>query len=131
MPAPLPPEMEVANLEHELTVLRDRYENLLVERERQKRIVKYGGSLVLAVTCALVIHSVSQSKDPFPVLFLLAGLVVVIGLIHWLTKDWFSGETSAGFRFYYKGHPFRTDEEFLNHAIAIREQRLRELKATL
>jgi hypothetical protein len=133
-PAALPPEMEIANLEHELAVLRERYANLLVETERQRRIFKYGSGLVVAVTGALVIYSVSKSNDPFPILFLLTGLIVAIGLILWLCNDWFAGDDKSRFRspnhLYPYSYPFNTDEEFLNHAIAVRETRLRELKAT-
>jgi hypothetical protein len=128
-PGPLPPEMEIANLEHELTVLRERYSTMLSEIERMKRIFKYGGSVTLAVAVAALIYSASKNTDALPILFLVTGLVVVIGLMAWLFKDHPPAGPDAQFRFYDQRYPFRTDEEFLNHAIAIREKRLSELRA--
>ena len=126
-PGPLPPEMEIANLEHELAVLRERYSTMLSEAERIKRITKYGGSIVLAAAIAAIVYSVSRSSDALPLLFLVTGLVTAIGLMAWLCKDWLDEPKAA--RFYNESYPFRTNEEFLNYAIAIREQRLNELKA--
>jgi hypothetical protein len=128
-PGALPPEMEMANLEHELAVLRERYSTMLNEAKKMKQITKYGGGMALAALGTAVIYFGSRNSDALPILFLVAGLVAVIGLMVWLCTGWFPDDQKSGFRFYNWRYPFLTDEEFLNHAIAIREKRLRELKA--
>jgi hypothetical protein len=122
-PGALPPEMEMANLEHELAVLRERYSTMLRETERVNRVFKYGGGMALATAIVALVYLGTRSSDALPILFLVIGLVIVIGLIAWISRDWLSND-------YNERYPFRTDQEFLDHAIAIREQRLRELKAT-
>jgi hypothetical protein len=122
-PGALPPEMEMANLEHELAVLRERYSRMLRETERVNRVFKYGGGMALAAAIVALVYLGTRSSDALPILFLVIGLVIVIGLIAWISRDWLSND--------YNGrYPFRTDQEFLDHAIAIREQRLRELRST-
>jgi hypothetical protein len=127
-PGALPPEIEIANLEHELTVLRERYANLLVESERMKRVSKYSLIAIWGTVIGGLIYAAATTGDPFAMLIAL-GAVVVTGLIAWFYKDWFPDDEKSGFRFSEDRCPFQTDEEFLNHAIAIREQRLLELKA--
>jgi hypothetical protein len=122
-PGALPPEMEMANLEHELAVLRERYSTMLRETGRVNRVFKYGGGMALATAIVALVYLGTRSSDALPILFLVIGLVIVIGLIAWISRDWLSND-------YNERYPFRTDQEFLDHAIAIREQRLRELKAT-
>jgi hypothetical protein len=122
-PGALPPEMEMANLEHELAVLRERYSTMLRETERVNRVFKYGGGMALATAIVALVYLGTRSSDALPILFLVIGLVIVIGLTAWISRDWLSND-------YNERYPFRTDQEFLDHAIAIREQRLRELKAT-
>jgi hypothetical protein len=129
-PGMLPPEMEMANLEHELAVLRERYSTMLREAKRTRWISKYGVGVIVAVLSGAVIYFGSRSSDALPVLFLVTGLVAVIGLMVWLCTGWFPDDQKSGFYLYDERYPFRTDEEFLNHAIAIREKRLNELKAT-
>jgi hypothetical protein len=126
-PGALPPEMEMANLEHELAVLRERYSTALREAGRIRRISKYGVSVILAALGGAVIYFGSRSSDALPILFVVTGLVVVIVLVTWLCTRFDDGK--PGSRLYDERYPFLTDEEFLNHAIAIREQRLRELRA--
>jgi hypothetical protein len=126
----LPPEMEIANLEHELAVLRERYSTMLSEAEKVRRVFKYGGSIALAALIVAVIYLGSRSSDALPILFVVAGLVTVIGVMVWLCTGWFPDDQKSGFYLYDERYPFRTDKEFLNHAIAIREQRLRELRTT-
>jgi hypothetical protein len=121
-PGALPPEMEMANLEHELAVLRERYSRMLRETERVNRVFKYGGGMALAAAIVALVYLGTRSSDALPILFLVIGLVIVIGLIAWISRDWLSND-------YNERYPFRTDREFLDHAITIREQRLRELKA--
>jgi hypothetical protein len=128
-PGALPPEMEMANLEHELAVLRERYLTVISEAERIKQMIKYGGSAALAALGAAVIYFGSRSSDALPILFVVIGLVAVIGLMVWLCTGWFPDDQKSGFYLYDERYPFRTDEEFLNHAIAIREKRLSELRA--
>jgi hypothetical protein len=130
-PGALPPEMEMANLEHELAVLRERYSTMLREAKRTGWISKYSVGAMLAVLSGAVIYLGSRSSDALPILFVVAGLVAVIGLMVWLCTGWFPNDQKSGFYLYDERYPFRTDEEFLNHAIAIREKRLRELKAAL
>jgi hypothetical protein len=122
-PGALPPEMEMANLEHELAVLRERYSTMLRETERVNRVFKYGGSMALAAAIVALVYLGTRSSDALAILFLVIGLVIVIGSIAWISRDWLSND-------YNERYPFRTDQEFLDHAIAIREQRLRELRST-
>ncbi|MBX9825138.1 MAG: hypothetical protein K2Y27_09095 [Xanthobacteraceae bacterium] len=117
VPGALPPEMEMANLEHALAVLRDRYSTMVRETKRVNRVFKYGGSMAIAAAIVALMYLGTRSSDALPILFLVIGLVAVIGLIAWLSKDWLSNDL------YNERYPFRTDEEFLNHAIAIRERR--------
>ena len=121
-PGVLPPEMEMANLEHELAVLRERYSTMLRETERVNRVFKYGGGMALAAAIVALVYLGTRSSDALPILFLVIGLVMVIGLIAWISRDWLSND-------YNERYPFRTDQEFLDHAITIREQRLRELRS--
>lgn len=121
-PGALPPEMEMANLEHELAVLRERYSTMLRETERVNRVFKYGGGMALAAAIVALVYLGTRSSDALAILFLVIGLVMVIGLIAWISRDWLSND-------YNERYPFRTDQEFLDHAIAIREQRLRELRS--
>ena len=121
-PGVLPPEMEMANLEHELAVLRERYSTMLRETERVNRVFKYGGGMALAAAIVALVYLGTRSSDALPILFLVIGLVMVIGLIAWISRDWLSNDCD-------ERYAFRTDQEFLDHAIAIREQRLRELRS--
>ena len=121
--------MEIANLEHELAVLRERYSTMLSEAAKVRRVFTYGGSIALAALIAAVIYLGSRSSDALPILFLVTGLVVVIGLIAWHCKPWIPDDPKSRFHFNDERYPFLTNEEFLNHAIAIREERLRELRA--
>jgi hypothetical protein len=127
-PGALPPEMEMANLEHEIAVLRERYSTALREADRTRRISRYGVSVILAALSGAVIYFGSRSSDALPILFLVTGLVVVIGLIAWFCKVWLPDDPKSRFHFNDERYPFLTDREFLNHAIAIREERLRELR---
>jgi hypothetical protein len=131
---PLPPEMEIANVEHELAVLRERYSRMVVRAERAERLLVYGYAAALVAAATGLGYAVTTGNgDASAKLFLLTALLIASGLMVWLCKDRSRDDTKPMFfgslsRFRY---PFATDEEFFHHAIAIREQRLRELKATL
>ena len=91
-PGALPPEMEMANLEHELAVLRERYSTALREAGRIRRISKYGVSVILAALGGAVIYFGSRSRDALPILFVVTGLVVVIVLVTWLCTRFDDGK---------------------------------------
>ena len=91
-PGALPPEMEMANLEHELAVLRERYSTMLRETERVNRVFKYGGGMALAAAIVALVYLGTRSSDALPILFLVIGLVMVIGLIAWISRDWLSND---------------------------------------
>ncbi len=48
-----------------------------------------GGSIALAALIAAVIYLGSRSSDALPILFVVAGLVTVIGVMVWLCTGWF------------------------------------------
>jgi hypothetical protein len=124
----LPAYAEIANLKHELALLRERYANMRVNAQRMWLTFKYGGAATIAVAFGFLLYSIATNDgDSFAKLFLLIVLLVATGLTAWLCKDlgWdFSYDGPHGFRY-----PFRSDEEFFTHAIAVREKRLKELKA--
>jgi hypothetical protein len=130
-PGALPPEMEIANLEHELTVLRERYAGMQMRARLADRLFKYGLAAMLAAAIAGMVYAgATGNEDALVKLFVLTAVVVLSGLMAWLCRDWFGKDGPpglSGFSLY--RYPFDTDEEFFNHAIGIREKRLKELKA--
>jgi hypothetical protein len=129
MSGPLPPAMEIANLQHELVVLRERHAGMLVNARRADWLLKYGGAATLAVAIAGMAYAgVTGNDDAFVALFALTAIAVLAVLIAWLCHDWFGKNAPTGLQGYLR-YPFRSEEEFFNHAIAVREKRLKELKA--
>ncbi|MSO71974.1 MAG: hypothetical protein EXQ88_08225 [Alphaproteobacteria bacterium] len=124
----MPAYVEVANLEHDLALLHERYANMRVNAQRMWLTFKYGGAATLAIAFGLLLYSIATNDgDSFAKFFLLTMLLVASGLTAWFCKDmgWgFTYDGPHGFRY-----PFRSDEEFFTHAIAVREKRLKELKA--
>ena len=124
----LPAYAEIDDLEHELALLRERQASMLVNAERARLTFKYGGVATIAVGLGILLYSIATNDgDSFAKAFLLIVLLAATGLAAWLCKD-------MGWNFTYDGpygirYPFRSDPEFYAHAIAIREKRLKELKA--
>ena len=115
----LPREHEVANLEHELTVLRQRHANL----DRAGRTVVYA-SWVLAPALLLSLAIIMISGNYGLALTLLAACVLaaLIALLLRLVPDnWWP-------IYYSESYPYPTHFEFLENAIAEREKRLAELR---
>ncbi len=130
-PGPLPPEMEIVNIEHELAVLRERHARLGARAKRAGRLFIYGyAATLVAAATGWGYAAATGNGDASVKLFLLTAILIVFGLMAWLCRDTPREEPTSGFFFSlsYFRYPFHTDEEFFNHAIAIREQRLRELK---
>jgi hypothetical protein len=128
-PEPLPPAMEAANLEHELAVLRERHAGMLVNARRADWLLKYGGGATLAVAIAGMAYAgVTGNDDALVALFALTAIAVLAGLIAWLCHGLFGKNMPAGLQGLHR-YPFGSEEEFFNHAIAVREKRLKELKA--
>ena len=121
---PLPAYAEIANLEHELGFLRERHANLLRNARRNRQIAIYGFWLTLGVLVAGFAYAIATDNgDATAKVFLMLMLVAVMGVVGWLCKDKDWSLTS-----YESSYPFRNRGEFLQHAIAVREKRLKELK---
>jgi hypothetical protein len=130
-PEPLPPAMEIANLEHELAVLRERHAGMLVNARRADWLLKYGGAATLAVAIAGMAYAgVTGDDDALIMLFVFTAIAVLAGLLAWLCHNWFGKNVPAGLAGLHR-YPFRSQEEFFNYAIAVREKRLKELRAQL
>jgi hypothetical protein len=132
-PGPLPPEMEIASLEHELVVLRERYSGMQRKARQAVRLFKYGLAATLATAIAGMVYAgATGNEDALITLFVFTAIGVLSGLMAWLCRDWFGKKGLPDrwdFRFYHLQYPFPNHEEFFSHAIAVREKRLKELKA--
>jgi hypothetical protein len=121
----LPAYAEIANLEHELGVLRERYANHL----RLVGLGIRGFIFVYVVAILLFIYALITGNQRATVaLILILLLGAVAGAAAWLTHGltWGVGRRT---RFYSVPNPFWHHMDFLKDAIEAREQRLGELKA--
>ena len=85
----------------------------------------YGGGATIAIAFGVLVYAIATNDgDSFAKLFLLIVLLVASGLVGWLCKD-----MGWDFTYYEFNYPLRSDKEFLTQAIAVREKRLKELKA--
>jgi hypothetical protein len=116
----LPASAEIANLEHELGVLRERHSSLLVNERRMVMAFTYGAWATVAVALCLIIYSLTIGE--------VFGAVIVAIIILILGVGWISEYKGWDFEVGDFRHPFRSDKQFLERAIAVREQRLKELK---
>lgn len=115
----LPRHAEIANLEHELAVLRERHAKLLANDERLKTILLYGAWATGAVAIALAIYAVVTGN--------IFGAVIVIVIAGTMIFGWMNERRE--WRLYDVLLPFGGDLRMVEDAIAIREKRLEELKA--
>lgn len=122
----LPPYAEIANLEHELTVLSERRLRLETQAGRNRLVITWGFGLTLACMIGALAYAIATNDgDAIAKVFLFLVLFGAAGLSGWLLRDKDWAYMSLG----YDGSPFRSGKEFLDHAIAVRQKRLEELKA--
>ena len=122
--ADLPLGQQIANIEHELALLRERQTNTLRNIARAQAILKYGGGLTLVVAAGGLIYAIAtDNSDAFAKLFLMTAILAAVGLAGWLCKD-----MEWDFTYDIHSYPHRSSKKFLEHAIAVREKRLKELK---
>ena len=121
----LPAHAEIANIEHELAFLRERQANMQRHAHRAWVITVWGFWITLIVASAGLLTAIQLNDgDAAAKLFLVVLLLIVGGIAAWLYGDaeWGHGENL-------RRYPFGSQKQFFEHAIAVRERRLRELKA--
>jgi hypothetical protein len=114
----LSPSAEIANLEHELGVLRGRHASILVNERRIEATFVYGAWATVAVAIGLVIYALATGN--------IFGAVIVIIIVAILGIGWLM--ELKGWDFDNVRYPLRPDRWRLEQAIALREKRLNELK---
>lgn len=121
----LPPYAEIANLEHELGVLRERYANhvRLVGLAIRGFVVVYLVAVLLFI-CALA----TENRNATVALIFVVLFGTVAGAAAWLTHGLTWG-VGRRIRLHGASNPFWHHVDFLQDAIEARERRLADLQA--
>ena len=91
-PPPLPRHMEIANLEHRLTRLREQEQAFA----RQSDLLKRATWIALPVLAVVVtVLAFTTQRDPVPMLALFAILIVATAVVAWIFRhaDWRTSST--------------------------------------
>jgi hypothetical protein len=118
----LPPHAEIANLEHELPVLRASYANYV----RAGKVGTYAFYAMLTIAGALLSYAVATGRVDVLTAVFFVGFVSVFSIL-WMVL--FKGVDFSNWQFYDLPYPIYHHMRFLREAIAKREKRLAELKA--
>jgi hypothetical protein len=119
----LPVHAEIVNVEHDLAMLRERRTRLAARTRRLSAMVTYGFWTVMAAgLVALAVAIAIDNGDAGAKLFLVLLVITIFGVVAWLFPD------GNGQLAYWHSYPFRDQKEFLDHAIAVREARLKALR---
>jgi hypothetical protein len=121
----IPAHAEIANIEHELAVLKERRTNM----HRFATMALRGGAVALVVAILLIIYAIiTSNNDATAKIFLLLFFLTLGFLLAYVVKDTkaekYFGPNPLDWSYGVYSHGM-----FLDQAIAARENRLAELKA--